>query len=115
MKVRELGKPANTWCQHCNKGNGCAIYEIRPDSCRQYECLWLRTQRLEKPLPENLRPDRSHVVIGTLNEGNEIVLYVRPEQRNAWKAPSFAPALGLFISRGIPVYMSCNDQLERVF
>lgn len=115
MKVRELEKPANTWCQHCNKGKGCAIYDTRPESCREYECLWLRTQRLEKPLPESVRPDRTNVVIGTLNGGNEIVLYVRPEHRNAWKAPAFAPALGLFISRGVPVYISCNDQLERIF
>lgn len=70
---------------------------------------------MDKPLPAATRPDKSHVVVGTLSEGNEIVLYVRPEHRNAWKAPAFAPALGLFISRGVPVYVSCNDQVERIF
>lgn len=115
MKVRELKKPANTWCTYCDKGQGCTIYDTRPESCRVYECVWLRTQTLDKPLAPELRPDRSHVVIGTLNNGNEIVLYVKPEHRNAWQAPAFAPALGLFVSRGVPVYVSCNDQLTRVF
>lgn len=115
MKVRELEKPANTWCSHCDKGSGCTIYESRPESCRAYECLWLRSQRLEKPLAPELRPDKSHVVIGTLNNGNEIVLYVKPAHRDAWKAQTFAPALGLFISSGIPVYVSCNDKVMKVF
>lgn len=115
MKVRELDKPANTWCTHCRKGSGCTIYETRPESCRVYECLWLRSQQMDKPLPAGTRPDKSHVVVGTLNEGNEIVLYVKPAHRDAWKAPAFAPALGLFVSRGVPVYVSCNDQLTRVF
>lgn len=115
MKVRELEKPANTWCKHCSKGQGCDIYETRPESCRVYECLWLRTQRFDKPLAAELRPDQSHVVIGTLNNGNEIVLYVKPEHRDAWKAPEFASALGLFITSGVPVHVSCNDQLERVY
>ena len=115
MKVREIDKPANTWCTHCIKGTGCNIYDTRPESCRVYECVWLRTQKLDRPMAPEIRPDKSHVVIGTLNHGNEIVLYVKPAHRDAWKAPALASALGLFISRGIPIHVSCNDELTRVF
>ncbi len=69
MKVRELDKPANVWCQHCRIGSGCGIYVERPESCRVYECLWLKTQRMGRPIPPELRPDRSRVVIGTINQG----------------------------------------------
>lgn len=37
--VRELGKPTQIACQHLC-ANGCGIYERRPQSCRDYACLW---------------------------------------------------------------------------
>lgn len=102
-------------CVHCVEGSGCTIYAERPESCRVYECLWLRSQKFEKPLGPQLRPDRCHVVIGTINNGNEAILYVDPAHRNAWKEPGFSEALGLFCTRGIPVHVSCNDVVERVY
>lgn len=115
MKVKELNKPANTSCVHCVEGSGCSIYTERPESCRVYECLWLRSQKFEKPFGPQLRPDRCQVVMGTLNNGNEVILYVEPGHRNAWKEATFSEALGLFCTRGIPVHVSCNDVVERVF
>lgn len=115
MKVHELSKPANTWCTHCETAKGCAIYADRPQSCRVYECLWLRSQAFDKPLAPALRPDRSRVVIGTLNHGNDIVLYVPPEQPNAWQAPEFSATIAQFYTRGIPVHVSCNDVVTRIF
>lgn len=115
MKVKELNKPANTACTHCVEGSGCTIYNDRPASCRQYECLWFRSQQFDKPLSPGLRPDQCRVVIGTINNGNEIVLYTEPAHRNAWQEPAFSEALGLFVTRGIPVYVSENDQLRRIF
>jgi len=115
MKVKELNKPANTSCTHCIEGSGCAIYNDRPNSCREYECLWLRSQQFDKPLASGLRPDRCKVVIGTANNGNDVVLYTEPAHRNAWQQPAFSEALGLFVTRGIPVYVSIDDQLNRIF
>ena len=115
MKVKELNKGAHTPCTHCQEGIGCTIYDKRPESCRVYECLWLRSQQFDKPLPANIRPDRCNVVIGTINNGNEVILYVDPSHPEAWRAPAFSEALGLFCSRGIPVHISCHDQITRVF
>lgn len=38
MNVEELSKPAQVPCEHANKG--CEIYETRPQSCRNFQCLW---------------------------------------------------------------------------
>jgi len=38
--VPELEKPPGMRCDH-QTPNGCAIYETRPDSCREFACLWL--------------------------------------------------------------------------
>jgi len=114
MKVRELDKPANTWCAHCTIGAGCGIYATRPESCRVYACVWLRTQALDKPISPALRPDRSRVVIGTANDGEDIILYVAPDRRDAWKRPEFLKLIGEFRAGGIKVLVSCNDELTQI-
>lgn len=57
--VRELGKPSQTACRHLCQ-NGCAIYEARPTSCREYACLW-RQGLIEGD--ERRRPDNLGVLI----------------------------------------------------
>ncbi|HWY60689.1 MAG TPA: hypothetical protein VNW15_02190 [Rhizomicrobium sp.] len=52
----EIQKPPNTPCRHCR--GGCAIYETRPQICRDYHCGW----RLLPILPEDWRPDRSGIL-----------------------------------------------------
>lgn len=39
--VREIGKPADTWCVHCVRGKRCGIYVSRPTGCREFTCQWL--------------------------------------------------------------------------
>lgn len=114
LKIRELDKPANTWCADCKIGIGCGIYETRPESCRVYECIWLQTQSLDKPIAAALRPDRSRVVIGTTNHGEDVVLYVTPERPDAWRRGEFARLVGEFKGRGIKVLVSCGDDLQVV-
>ena len=114
LKIRELEKPGNSWCQHCKIGVGCRIYETRPESCRVYECIWLQTQRLSKPISFELRPDKSKVVIGTTNQGEDVVLYVNPDRPDAWKQGAFRTLVDEFLARGITVMVSCGDKLERI-
>ncbi len=61
--VPEVGKNDGNWCQHCIRGKGCAIYESRPEVCRQFKCFWLLGKG-----SDNLRPDR----IGVMMVGNEL-------------------------------------------
>ncbi|MGE5945296.1 MAG: YkgJ family cysteine cluster protein [Betaproteobacteria bacterium] len=112
MKVSELDKPGDTWCIHCAIGSGCRIYDTRPESCRVYECVWLRTQSLDRPIAPELRPDRSRVVIGTANQGEDIILYVSEDRRDAWKRPDFLKLVNEFRARGIKVFVSCNDEVR---
>jgi hypothetical protein len=57
--VPELGKPSQTACQHICRGQ-CAIYSIRPQTCRDYACLW-RQGWIEGD--ERRRPDNLGVLI----------------------------------------------------
>jgi hypothetical protein len=114
LKIRELDKAGNVWCKHCKIGVGCGNYEGRPESCRVYECIWLQTQRLDKPIAFNLRPDKSRVVIGTTNHGEEMVFYVTPDRPNAWDQGDFRRLVAELRGRGIVMYVSDSDDLKRI-
>lgn len=73
-------KPAHQPCQHlCN--TGCHIYWDRPEPCRQFECMWLKSQQRNDVMPPELRPDRCGVIF--VNEdtegGDPLVFEVHPD------------------------------------
>lgn len=37
--VRRL-KAAGEWCEHCDKGSGCKVYDSRPIACFDFMCRW---------------------------------------------------------------------------
>jgi hypothetical protein len=58
LGVGAVQKKNLTWCQHCDIGKGCRIYETRPEECRDFKCLWL----VDASLPPEFRPTRSRFV-----------------------------------------------------
>jgi hypothetical protein len=96
--VPELKKPANQWCAHCEIGQGCRIYETRPVPCRDFECLWLESQREKQPLPAELRPDRSRMML-TFAQNRQDVLGIC-DVPDAWKRPAMLRLLRLLAARG---------------
>jgi len=107
-------------CVHAEPGRrpgACTIYDVRPDECRTFRCAWLISNEDadKKPLPIELRPDRSHVVFGPLIVDGEpydngTVAHVDPEFPDAWRE---APVLG-FIDRlmgvGVAVVVCCDSK-----
>lgn len=59
LAVDELAKPTHSVCRH-ECAAGCAIYARRPQSCRDYRCLWLTGL-----LQDEDRPDRLGVIFNT--------------------------------------------------
>lgn len=58
LEAHEIERPANEGCTQCSTKAGCAIYGSRPHACIDFECLLLRGVG-----PDELRPDRSKVVM----------------------------------------------------
>jgi Fe-S-cluster containining protein len=50
--VTEVDKHDASWCKHCIKGRGCAIYESRPLACQLWTCLWLNGKGGESQRPD---------------------------------------------------------------
>lgn len=83
MEIKELAKPADTWCSNCDVGKGCKVYATRPGSCGEFECVWLQTQDAPEPLGPELRPD----ICGVVLVGGEALLqaHVDTDRPNAWR------------------------------
>ncbi len=59
--VFEIDKSPGRWCEHCNIGKGCRIYDTRPEKCREFRCEWLNGY--------GERPDRTKIVLDFHTEG----------------------------------------------
>jgi hypothetical protein len=80
VAVKEFAKPNGVWCKQAIRSKGCAIYESRPDSCRQFTCEWL----LEKSLGPDWKPDRSKFVV-FVTADNHLTVSVDPGFPSAWR------------------------------
>jgi hypothetical protein len=84
MIVPELSKPANIKCQYAD--NGCKMYDHRPPTCREWNCLWVQgkfsnSQRPDKvkfvswvlPASQSKQWDHPVVAMRELKEGSTCV------------------------------------------
>src|SRR5678815_4489321 len=83
--IPEVKTSIDTWCQHCAVGKGCKIYDSRPEACRTFQCMWLESQGKERPLPLELRPDKSKVVMSQTTNPNVIAAITMPGSPIAWR------------------------------
>jgi hypothetical protein len=79
--IAQLDKPHDQWCQHCDAGRGCRIYQERPAVCRGFYCDYL-TQPL---VGEHWYPARSKMILFTEPGGNRLAIYVDSSRPNAWR------------------------------
>lgn len=85
--IPSLPKPAGVWCEHCATGQGCTIYERRPQECRDFFCHY----RLDADLPEHWKPSRSHMVMKCDPTGFRITIHVDRKTPQRWReAPYYA-------------------------
>ena len=69
-EITELNKPVDKWCHLVQIGVGCGDYEHRPQSCRDFKCLWLQSKEME----DDLRPDKIKAVLDMTGDQTRIVV-----------------------------------------
>lgn len=121
MAVTELNKPKHTQCEHCSIGVGCKIYDDRPLGCQVFKCIWLQTQATSQPLPLQMRPDKSKVVLHTTPDEKALVAKVDPNYPDAWKWKQMGYMLGLLSKKTMVLvdnskeyWLLRNEQAEQV-
>ncbi len=89
FEVPVLAKPANKWCTHCAPGQGCGIWQTRPEFCQDYHC-WYMT---EAQLGEEWRPDKSKFIVNYRPEQNRFVVNVDASAPGAWRQEPYFSTL----------------------
>jgi hypothetical protein len=59
-----VDSPIGEWCKYCDPKKGCGVQTAKPKPCKDFECTWLKMERV-KP---SLRPDRSKVIWDAVND-----------------------------------------------
>jgi hypothetical protein len=104
-----LRKQAGVDCVHCDAGVGCRIYEVRPNTCREFFCGW----RALPKLTDEWRPDRSGVMVAfddtDIPPGYAIrpafkLILTQPKVQIA--AEAFAGYVAGLVDARIPVFLS---------
>ena len=103
-EVPELHKPAEILCEFCETGQerGCQVYERRPESCKNFFCLYA----VNKTLPDELRPDRCHVLFEPLAVPSTILALVDPEFPWSWQTSSVQKLIRSILNAGIAILIS---------
>lgn len=98
LEVVTLKKPFGEACPKCVQDQGCSIYEVRPQICRTWTCVWSRGYGEEAD-----RPDISGILVD-VRKG--------PRDMAAYAIETTTDCLGAIdalerISRdaGVPVYL----------
>jgi hypothetical protein len=111
MAVPAIDKPRNAWCPHASNTapRGCRIYATRPEPCQVFECLWVQ----QTIIPEELRPDKTHVVLTSTRDGQHVVAHVDTAYPDPWRLLEHGP-MGRYIRQllaaGLVVFGVVGDE-----
>lgn len=109
LGVYELKKPHREYCSHCEINQGCKIYETRPQECIDYRCAWL-----DELIPEELKPNKTGVMITNLAmelkkqgylEPKKNYILVYPENSDSHKTGPMKDFLNQLLSQGVELIL----------
>ena len=85
----EPPKAAGQWCGYCKPGQGCKIWENRPDGCAAYHCHWRRDPRLG----DEWRPDKAGFLINLEAAHLPYSVSVDPGRSDSWRKEPYYSGL----------------------
>lgn len=103
----ELQKPRGLVCHHLIAEKGCGIYDTRPYECRAFKCQWLTEDWLH--WPEEMRPDRCHVMFYSAMDNKGLVADCDPDQPGSWRNPYVLRALIYVLKTEGAVYVRSGE------
>lgn len=98
MRVPELPKEINVWCTHCVLGKGCGIYETRPESCREFHCMYLTNETLT---PVWKPSEAKFVMRHEPGGGGRLSIHVDTSRPDAWRREPYLSTFHAWAKAGI--------------
>lgn len=104
-RVPEFNKPERITCVYCT--TNCSIYENRPESCRKFECEWVKGS-----MTEDMKPSKSHVMIEKLPGIPVALALTEPGYEETWRTDMVKTNLDdFYIKENISIVASDNMAL----
>lgn len=108
LGIPEVPTPADVWCPHAHKGNGCDIYADRPEPCRSFVCAWLAGE-----LPLWARPDKIHgVVNGVIASEVQAIQITEDPGWPHFASDALEPVLQHVYASGVYVTVRCGNDVR---
>jgi hypothetical protein len=113
LGVKELNKKPESWCDHAQVGKdkSCIIYNDRPKSCVDFECMWL----MNKEMPDEYRPDKIKAVFSFTTDGQSIVVFVEPHNYHLLSEGSLDRYIKEMVNRGLVVFIVSGDERRLLY
>lgn len=111
LGVAELNKAAGEACEFCQTGTSCSIYNKRPRSCSNFNCLWL----LNRQLPDSLRPDKCGAVLYQAHEQPypdkhiDLILLEDATVPGQWRQSPLRGFVSALLKHNIAICHVCGD------
>ncbi|MDE1157395.1 MAG: hypothetical protein PW791_03755 [Neorhizobium sp.] len=110
-EIDEFAKPPDVACTHCT-GSGCAIYEGRPQVCRDFLCRWMT----DPTFSDEWRPETSHILV--YDQGKQATVLVDPDYPGAWQEERARAAIDRWAkdaeNEGRYLILFCGDYVEKI-
>jgi len=85
LPIKRINKPKGEYCTNCDINNRCAIYQKRPQECKDFRCEWLKGFGAETD-----RPDKTGIILDFQTGGLIQKIFVLWETTQEVLSSSFA-------------------------
>jgi hypothetical protein len=119
LAIEVLEKPPGPLCGHFQDGC-CSVYQDRPDACRGFHCLWLKSERLtpEVRMSPQWRPDRAKFMMYSEHGDRRLNVVVDADHPQAWtREPyyGFLKRLSHRVAEGYELLVFVGDRRIVIF
>lgn len=101
LPIPEIEKPHSVLCKNCTKTKGCNIYNKRPTSCKNFDCVYLQSDDMDV----SLRPNECGVMFEKVTTkiyfGTEL-----PTDVGSWKKTNVFNYIKSLNNQGISVVIA---------
>ena len=112
MIVPELNKPANKLCQFAD--GGCRMYEHRPPTCKDWNCLWLKGEMRDRDRPDKVGFVPWLMPQSLVREWGHPVIAFREIKEGSTVVPTGAQTIKKYNKKGVSVVV-IRKESGRVF
>ncbi|MFD1743934.1 hypothetical protein ACFSE1_00505 [Rhizobium helianthi] len=107
-----MQKAADQLCRHCVLGSGCAHYDTRPKTCRDFLCDWMKDPALDAAW----NPLAAHMML--YSQGAQKTVLVDPAYPHIWQSAPYAGLLQDLAEKceqeGGYLILFCGDEVRRI-